>query len=309
MVGASDPSVAVRELIVMDRSSALRWFQHDYPHPLARWHHHPEIELHLITGSSGIAQIGGAARAFGPGDFYLIGAGLPHNWVSSIAPGETVVGRDALIQADPALLVRLAEQVPDLADIPPLLEAARHGIQYHGRTRERAAEVLMDVAGRRGAARFAGLLDLLDVLVTAPPAERELLSERAIDSSLGQHDSEVFDRAIAFVHERLQDPLRLEDVAAELDLSPTHVSRLFTRATGVGFARTVIRLRVSEACRLLQRTELAVADVCYAAGFSNLSNFNRRFREETGTSPRVFRAARTTDPGAAPSSDCEVVPG
>lgn len=285
---------SVRELVLMDSASALRWFQHDYPHPLARWHHHPEIELHLITGSSGTAQIGGAARAFGPGAFYLIGSELPHNWVSSIDPGETVPGRDMLIQADPELLGRLAGIVPDLIGIPSLLEAARHGIQYHGATRERAAEILASVGERRGIARFTGLLELLDVLVTAPPEDRELLSEHAIDTSLGRDDSELFHRAMEFAHEHLQDSLRLDDVAEELALSPTHVSRLFSRATGVGFARTVIRLRVSEACRLLLMSDLPVADICFAAGFSNLSNFNRRFREETGTTPRAYRTVRPT---------------
>ena len=298
MVAAGEPLAPVRELVLMDSASALRWFRHDYPHPLARWHHHPEIELHLVTGSTGTAQIGGAARAFGPGAFYLVGSGLPHNWVSSIAEGEVVTGRDALIQVDPELLSRLAATVPDLVRIPPLLEEARCGIQFHGRTRARAESLLLGIAERRGASRFAGLLELLDALAGAPAEERELLNDRALDSTLGRHDSELFDRAMAYVHEHLQAPLRLEDLAAELGRGPTLVSRLFSRATGVGFSRTVIRLRVSEACRLLLMTDRPVAEICFDAGFSNLSNFNRRFREETGTAPRAYRAARPTDPGS-----------
>ena len=37
-------------------------------------------------------------QAFSPGALYLIGSGLPHNWVSSLRPGETVPGRDVLLQ-------------------------------------------------------------------------------------------------------------------------------------------------------------------------------------------------------------------
>lgn len=283
---------SVRELVLMDSSSALRWFQHDYPHPLARWHHHPEIEIHLITTSSGTAQIGGAARAFGPGAFYLVGASLPHNWVSSIAPDSVVPGRDMLIQFSADLFPALEEHAPDLSDIATLLADARHGIEFFGGARDRAAQVLESVQRRRGIARFVGLLELLDVLVTAPPGERELLSEIAVDAPLGTADTDTFDRAVGFLHEHLRDPLRLADVAEELNMTPTLVSRLFSQATGVGFARTVIRLRVSEACRLLFTTDLPVADVCFQAGFTNLSNFNRRFREETGTTPRAYRAAR-----------------
>ena len=49
------------------------------------------------------------------------------------------------------------------------------------------------------------------------------------------------------------------------------------------------RMRVTEACRLLRSTRLSVVDVCWASGFRNLSNFNRRFREETGTTPSAYR--------------------
>ncbi|WP_394213861.1 AraC family transcriptional regulator [Brachybacterium vulturis] len=292
MAASADLVESVRELVLMDSASALRWFQHDYPHPLARWHHHPEIEIHLITGSSGTAQIGSAARAFGPGALYLIGSELPHNWVSSVQDGETVPGRDLLIQADPELLIRLAELVPDLNRIPPLLATARYGIQYAGATRERAVQVLGDIRDRRGAMRFAGLLELLDLLAGAPAHEREVLSEQLIDTPLGTDDSEIFHCAVTYLHEHLGERVQLADVAHEIQMSETHVSRLFSRATGVGFARTVIRLRVSEACRLLLRTDLPVADVCFRAGFTNLSNFNRRFREETGMTPRAYRAAQ-----------------
>lgn len=286
--------ISVRELILMDSASALRWFQHDYPHPLARWHHHPEIELHLITDSSGTAQIGGAARAFAPGAFYLVGSGLPHNWVSSVGPEQSVPGRDMLIQFDPGLLTELSGRVPDLARVPKLLQQSRHGIEYFGATRGRAAALLEEIGRRGGIRRFTGLLDLLDLLMDAPPEERDVISENAVIAPLEQDDSDRFDQAMSFVHERLHDPLRLADVAGELGMSPAHVSRLFSRATGVGFARILIRLRVSEACRLLLMTDHPIADICYSAGFTNLSNFNRRFREETGMTPRAYRSARPT---------------
>lgn len=291
---SDETRASVRELVLMDSASALRWFQHDYPHPLARWHHHPEIEIHLITDSSGTAQIGGAARAFAPGAFYLIGSGLPHNWVSSVAPERTVPGRDMLIQVDPGLLTELSGRVPDLARVPKLLQMSRHGIEYFGATREHAATLLEEIGHRRGIRRFTGMLDLLDLLMDAPSEEREVISETAVITPLEQDDSDRFDQAMSFVHERLHDSLRLADVAEALDMSPAHVSRLFSRATGVGFARTLIRLRVSEACRLLLMTDHPVADICYSAGFTNLSNFNRRFREETGTTPRAYRSSRPT---------------
>lgn len=284
---------SVHELIFMDSVSALRWFQHDYPHPLARWHHHPEIEIHLITDSTGTAQIGDAARAFGPGAFYLLGSGLPHNWVSSMKPGGSVRGRDMLIQVHPDLLLGLAGKVPDLGALPRLLAEGRRGIQYFGETRERAETLLRGMEHKREMLRFAGFLELMDLLATAPREDRQSVSEHEVEAPLNTGDTHVFDRALAFIHEHLKEPCTLADVAAQLCMSPSHLSRLFSRATGIGYSRTVNRLRISEACRLLLLTELPVSAVCHKAGFTNQSNFNRRFREETGMTPRQYRAADT----------------
>ena len=51
------------------------------------------------------------------------------------------------------------------------------------------------------------------------------------------------------------------------------------------------RLRVNLACQLLMRDEgMRIIEACYAAGFNNLSNFNRQFLRHKGVTPSRFRA-------------------
>jgi AraC-like DNA-binding protein len=47
--------------------------------------------------------------------------------------------------------------------------------------------------------------------------------------------------------------------------------------------------RRGQACRDLIETDKAITSIAYDAGFSNLSNFNRRFRDLKGTTPREYR--------------------
>lgn len=79
-------------------------------------------------------------------------------------------------------------------------------------------------------------------------------------------------------------------MAGHIGLSPSSTSRLFTKATGAGFAHTVSMLRLSEARQLLRTTDLQIADICWRVGYTNLSHFNRQFRQEVGSSPREYRA-------------------
>ena len=66
-------------------------------------------------------------------------------------------------------------------------------------------------------------------------------------------------------------------------------TRFFKRCTGKTFTEYLTELRVGSACRFLVETDRSVTEVCFAAGFHNVSTFNRRFRELKGMTPRAFR--------------------
>lgn len=287
---------AVREHILLDANSAIRWFEHGYPHRLARWHHHPEVEIHLILTSSGTALVGDAAVAFSPGDLFLVGSDLPHNWISAIEPGTVIDRRDVLVQFPPELLARISDDVADLSAASRLLDQSRLGVMYLGRSAQQGGEILRSMKDAVGIDRFSRFLRLLGVLLAAPPEERQYLSHTPAGVPLPGAESELVAEALAYVEENLHRSLRLSDVAEHIDLSASSTSRLFSKAMGVGFARTVSRLRVSEARRLLATTDLRIADICWKVGYTSLSYFNRQFREEVGVSPREFRTLGVRQP-------------
>jgi AraC-like DNA-binding protein len=97
--------------------------------------------------------------------------------------------------------------------------------------------------------------------------------------------------------QQLARPLRLGDVAAIAGLSPEGFSRFFHRMTGRTFVAWVHEVRIGHACRLLTTTERPVLDIAMAAGFENLSNFNRVFRRLRGCTPRAFRRRLAADRG------------
>jgi transcriptional regulator GlxA family with amidase domain len=101
--------------------------------------------------------------------------------------------------------------------------------------------------------------------------------------------AEVFNRALGHITEHLECRMLVPDVADAVGLGWDKFSRLFARATGVGFNRRVTRMRLTEACRLLRGTDLPVLDICYRVGFTNLAHFNRHFRVTTDTTPSRYR--------------------
>lgn len=82
--------------------------------------------------------------------------------------------------------------------------------------------------------------------------------------------------------------LDLEQVADELSVSPTKLSRLLNRHVRVSFRQLLRHIRIEEAKRLLASQRFSVKEVAARVGFSDSHYFSRIFKETTGTNPTEF---------------------
>ena len=72
-------------------------------------------------------------------------------------------------------------------------------------------------------------------------------------------------------------------------MSPTAFARNFQKLTGSRFTEFVIRVRIGQACSMLQATDHKIATICHEVGFRNLANFNRHFMKVKNMTPTSYR--------------------
>ena len=91
-------------------------------------------------------------------------------------------------------------------------------------------------------------------------------------------------------------PLNVEALASDANMSAGHLSRQFKIAYGESPYSYLMTRRIERAMALLRRGDLSVTDVCFAVGCSSLGTFSTRFSELVGMSPSNYReqTARTT---------------
>lgn len=264
----------------------VRCLAHGFPTPLARWHCHDEYELHLITATSGKAFVGDWIGPFQPGHLVLCGPRLPHNWISMDVPAGGVAERDLVIQFAHGPLVQAAAHIPELAELLPLLERARHGIEFFGQS-ERALQHFQRVKSTRGLQRLVAFCAYLEDLVRC--TDYRLLSSVCMQGDGGTAENDQVNALLDRITRDLAQPLSAAELAAELGMSESRFSRFFRRATGNTFTDFVNRIRVNRAGQLLMETDRLVTHICYDVGFNNVANFNRRFLEVKGVTPSEFR--------------------
>jgi AraC-like DNA-binding protein len=264
----------------------VRCLEHGFPNPLVRWHYHEEYELHLIVASRGKVFVGDYIGQFEPGHLVLTGPRLPHNWISTDVPPEGIALRDVVLQFPDAPLRQAAALIPELAEALPLLERARFGIEFFGLSHT-AREYCARIKASHGLQRFSQFTELLGELVRCH--DYRLLSTVQLqsfddDAALAKI-SGIVDHLISHYSESFS----MAEMAARLGMTESSFSRYFRRATGNSFTDFVNRLRINRACQLLMESDRYITNVCYDVGFNNVANFNRRFLQIKGMTPKEFR--------------------
>ena len=78
-------------------------------------------------------------------------------------------------------------------------------------------------------------------------------------------------------------------LSEQLHYSPSRLSTLFKRGTGITYTEYLRRLRIGESTRLLTDTVLSVEKIAESVGYSDVRAYRKYFKGETGISPLQYR--------------------
>ena len=91
------------------------------------------------------------------------------------------------------------------------------------------------------------------------------------------------------LREKYGENITINDLAAEVYLSPTYLCMLFRQKTGMTINSYQTEVRMEKAKELLSNLSNKLYDVCFAVGYSSPSYFTRQFKKYTGMLPSDFR--------------------
>lgn len=98
-------------------------------------------------------------------------------------------------------------------------------------------------------------------------------------------------KVMLYLLENFREGVSLDDAAEYIGFSSSYLSSAFRKYTGQTFKNYLNSLQFDYASKLLAFSDKNVQQICYESGFSDYSNFERRFRNRFGCSPKEYRAA------------------
>ncbi|MHA1544198.1 MAG: helix-turn-helix domain-containing protein [Alphaproteobacteria bacterium] len=119
----------------------------------------------------------------------------------------------------------------------------------------------------------------------------EVLGE-IMRNNIGQKASRnenIVQKALEILHDQNEGMVTLSELETELSVQKSVIARSFKRATGYSIGEYLRKLKIKEASRLLQETDLPICQVALKVGFCDQAHMNRVFKRETQTTPLNYR--------------------
>lgn len=95
--------------------------------------------------------------------------------------------------------------------------------------------------------------------------------------------------SLQYIHENYNKEISLAQLADNLYISPTYLSKIFRSQVGVTFSRYVLEYRIDASKKLLSNPKYKIYEISNMCGFSDVAHFSKTFKQVVGVSPNHYK--------------------
>lgn len=253
-------------------------------------HYHPEHQLTLFVSGEGTCFIGNKVERFKAGDVFLVGKNVPHVFKSDHiyynAEKNLKSGCITIFFKDETFGKEFFE-IPEMAHIKRLLEAAMKGVKLNGTDKQQVSELIRLLKGTSGFERFRHLLDLLNLMATSN--NLQILSSVQYSTPSSTTERERIDDVFRHISTHFQQEISLAEIAEIANMTVNSFCRYFKQRTRKTFTDFLNEFRIEYASKLVAGSTENFVSIAIDSGYNNTSYFNRKFKQITGMAPMAYR--------------------
>ncbi len=254
------------------------------------WHYHPEYELVLVTRSTGRRMVGDHIGFFEEGDLVFLGSSLPHVWINDNRSKDDPahVAEAVVIQFAENLIGDCFWRIPEVESFKLFLKTSKRGFVIRGRKRKRISILMKRMLAMNGMQRLSSLLAIFNILADSAD-ELEYLASPGFIDTLPANSSDRSGKITEYIMKNFDRDISVEEVASFTNIATTTFCNFFKRHYRQTFKEYLTVVRVGHACKLLTEGNQGIAQIAYASGFNNISNFNRQFKKVKKVAPSEYQ--------------------
>jgi AraC-like DNA-binding protein len=278
-------STGIKEFVLLPESDCFTLKTRNLTHLDIPFHYHAEFELSLIENAPGGRRIiGHHLGEMGNKDLVLIGPDLSHGWQPHRCRSKRI--KETALHFHSNLFGDGFLQRQQAKNFKTLLDNACHGVSFADETIEAIIPLLNQLEAKSG---FESLLVVMQIIhILSIDSTVTTLSTATRQVTTQQREDRI-ERVLEHVRLHFGNPISLKQVAGIANMTEVSFSRFFKQRTGRTFVECVNEIRIDHASRMLADTTNNIAEIAFAAGFNNISNFNRIFKNRKQLTPTQYR--------------------
>lgn len=99
--------------------------------------------------------------------------------------------------------------------------------------------------------------------------------------------------AASFIRNHINEQIRIQDIAAYLNLNRSYLSTLFKKNLHMSPQQYIQNCRLTRAKHLLESTSLSISNIAFSCGYEKVESLNKLFRQTYGISPKAYRQQKS----------------
>ena len=249
-----------------------------------KFHQHEEIQISLIVSGEGSLIVGDAITRYKANDILIFGSQIPH--VLKSAPS-----------AEPSYMISVFFsknsfgedffRLNEFTDLHNFFKSLPYGVKVMSQ-KEGLKNEFFDIKNNKD--RLDRFINFLNILRLLGKAEIKTISSSITRKNYTDHEGKRMADVFQLVMHEFHRDITLAEVSSIANMTPNAFCRYFKQRTNKTFFQFLTEVRIENSCQLLSKeSEMSVAQISYASGFKNLSNYNRKFKSIKGVTPSEFK--------------------
>lgn len=137
------------------------------------------------------------------------------------------------------------------------------------------------------------LLKTISNIVKELDSEKLLQAKENIENEVvpleRNFNNHLINSAVNYISENYSSSIGLQEAAAALNVSETHLSRLFKEVSKVNFLYYLNAFRINKSIYLLKNSTINISEIAFNCGFLNPGYYTKIFKRFLGITPTSYR--------------------
>lgn len=246
-------------------------------------HYHDRVEIMYVIAGSALVEVMKTRLVMDKGDFILIDAGVSHRL--EVAKTCRMLNIEFVFRERTTCCPSLRELAVHNGSLQALLKRRepyllqRDPQEIYGALKN----LIMELDSQRADSACLTQLLLGEILLKISRLAAEMA--QGLDSVSNLHVK----RALRFMHEHYDQDIKVQDIAAHLDLHVGYFHRIFKDYTKHSPGAYLTALRLQKAKMLLTQTDIPITEIPAYVGINSHQYFSTLFKKHTGQTPQKYR--------------------